>query len=453
MRALPDLGQRRLLPGQVHDGDRAAVIARQRMIVEGDPVALRGELRIADVPARRIEDLAGRELEPRLMADVAHDGQRGAVRRPVGIEDVFEDLARSGARQRGPRERPRAEARVESLSAVQSQGHLARLRDGKDVRARRADGGRVGRVGPLQVDLKRSASPGGAVHDRLPVGSEAGAAHQTVLVGELVEGWRRPGCHSPPGDEARGQGRERDENRGREADPARGTRARAGSGRRRGRAGRSRDRGERLQVERHVPRGLEALRRSLLEAVRDDAIDRGRDPPVGSGQVRRLLREDRDHRVGGGGLGEGALAREHLVENGPEGEDVRAGIHRLAPHLLRRHVAERPEDDARLGPAPATVGISVTAAPLSGRVSLASPKSRIFIRPSEVRKRFSGFRSRWTIPFSCAAARPRAIWAPYSTAFLGGAARRPAGCEASLPRGAPRRRRATPRASRCRTPR
>src|SRR5438552_13889361 len=43
----------------------------------------------------------------------------------------------------------------------------------------------------------------------------------------------------------------------------------------------------------------------------------------------------------------------------------------------------------------------------SGRVSLAKPKSRIFTRPSRVTKIFSGFRSRWTIPFSCAAARPR----------------------------------------------
>ncbi len=33
-------------------------------------------------------------------------------------------------------------------------------------------------------------------------------------------------------------------------------------------------------------------------------------------------------------------------------------------------------------------------------VSLARPKSRIFTRPSFVTKRFSGFKSRWTIPFS-----------------------------------------------------
>jgi hypothetical protein len=37
-------------------------------------------------------------------------------------------------------------------------------------------------------------------------------------------------------------------------------------------------------------------------------------------------------------------------------------------------------------------------------VSFAIPKSRIFARPSRVRKMFSGLRSRWMIPFSCAAA-------------------------------------------------
>ena len=36
------------------------------------------------------------------------------------------------------------------------------------------------------------------------------------------------------------------------------------------------------------------------------------------------------------------------------------------------------------------------------------PKSRILTRPSLVMNRLSGFRSRWTMPLSCAAARPSA---------------------------------------------
>ena len=44
----------------------------------------------------------------------------------------------------------------------------------------------------------------------------------------------------------------------------------------------------------------------------------------------------------------------------------------------------------------------------SSRTQRASPKSRILMRFSAVTKTFSGFRSRWTIPRECAAARPSA---------------------------------------------
>ncbi len=63
------------------------------------------------------------------------------------------------------------------------------------------------------------------------------------------------------------------------------------------------------------------------------------------------------------------------------------------------------------GSVPAAVGRFVCGpvAP-SACVSFARPKSRILMRPSFVTKTFSGFRSRCTIPFSCAAARPLAVW-------------------------------------------
>ena len=62
---------------------------------------------------------------------------------------------------------------------------------------------------------------------------------------------------------------------------------------------------------------------------------------------------------------------------------------------------------------PASVAFAIVgdfvSSPAATARCFASPKSRIFARPSFVRTTFSGLRSRWTIPLSCAAARPRAI--------------------------------------------
>ena len=63
--------------------------------------------------------------------------------------------------------------------------------------------------------------------------------------------------------------------------------------------------------------------------------------PVGS--FVRIAR----HRVSGGLSRERALAGQHLVEHGAEGEHVGALIDLLSAYLLWRHVAEVPEDHAR----------------------------------------------------------------------------------------------------------
>ena len=114
----------------------------------------------------------------------------------------------------------------------------------------------------------------------------------------------------------------------------------------------------------------------------------------------------------------------------------RAVVRDLAAHLLRRHVA-----DACPAPCPGSVrdavGGCVPVAGSSARVSLARPKSRIFTRPSRVTKMFSGFRSRWTIPFSCAAASPRAICARTRWPCAPERRRPRAPRAASAPRGAP----------------
>ena len=68
-----------------------------------------------------------------------------------------------------------------------------------------------------------------------------------------------------------------------------------------------------------------------------------------------------------------------------------------------------------------TVGLSVPAG--MGSAERARPKSRIFTRSSRVRKMLSGFTSRWTICFACAASSPSAMAAAISTAPFHGSGR------------------------------
>ena len=51
-------------------------------------------------------------------------------------------------------------------------------------------------------------------------------------------------------------------------------------------------------------------------------------------------------------------------------------------------------------------------------VAFARPKSRTFTTPSGVILIFAGFRSRWTMPFSCAASSASAIWRAMASASV-----------------------------------
>ena len=62
----------------------------------------------------------------------------------------------------------------------------------------------------------------------------------------------------------------------------------------------------------------------------------------------RILLEDGEHGLGRALPMEGAPPGQHLEEDRPEGEEVRAVVDRPPAHLLRRHIPGRAEDDARL---------------------------------------------------------------------------------------------------------
>ena len=78
--------------------------------------------------------------------------------------------------------------------------------------------------------------------------------------------------------------------------------------------------------------------------MRDDGADPGGGVLGLGGERRRLRLQDGGHAIRVRGPVKGTAAGQHLVEDRPQGEDVRAVVGRLVADLLRRHVARRAQD-------------------------------------------------------------------------------------------------------------
>ena len=109
--------------------------------------------------------------------------------------------------------------------------------------------------------------------------------------------------------------------------------------------------------------------------------------------VGRCIGENGAGRFDSRAAAEWRPTRQHLVEDHSQREDVRSGIDFVASDLLGRHIADRPQHDARFRLLPRS------SSPMAYRACaiVAIPKSRILTRPSRVMNRFSGLMSRWTI--------------------------------------------------------
>ena len=243
-----------------------------------------------------------------------------------------------------------------------------------------------------------SAVPRSRVDDRGAVRGKAGTQDGAAAERELRvrgRGWRGAEVPAESAPE-RGGGEERPrQDRGR-PEP-RSVSGLSGGGRRF--AGRA---GHRLQAQGHVPRRVEAVLGPLLETAAHDPVEsRRRSRPSIAGSSPGLFAQD-------GGLDLGRLVSRAKARfpvsisysRQAQREDVARRPHRPPAHLLRRHVAHRPQHHPRIGllqpraapPCPCLL-------PPAAGTSFASPKSRILTRPSEVMKMFSGLRSRWMIPW------------------------------------------------------
>ena len=123
--------------------------------------------------------------------------------------------------------------------------------------------------------------------------------------------------------------------------------------------------GDGLEREGQVPGGLEPLIPVLLETVDDDAVEPGGNRRSARPRRGGCVLEDRRDRFRGAVAVEWPLPREHFVQ-----------------HAVR-------ED---------SVGEAVSFPLAMTGTCRASPKSRILTRPFRVTNRFSGLRSRCTIP-------------------------------------------------------
>ena len=155
----------------------------------------------------------------------------------------------------------------------------------------------------------------------------------------------------------------------------------------------------------------DALPTFFRQASTDQRTNRRRH--VG-GQRRpvRLAFEDGGDRVRHGLARERGAAGQHFVEHAAERPDVRRACRPAVPAPARgscRRPSRGSTPAARRRRAVARGESSSVAAPLTGSRAFASPKSSTFTVPSSRTLMFAGFRSRWTIPCSCAASSASAI--------------------------------------------
>ena len=108
--------QRPLLPGPVHDRERAPVVETTRMVEERDERGVARDTGMGDPTERFVENPSDGKLQPVASLRLVNNGEILAVGRPVGVFDALEDLSGGSAGERRDGERSNRE--VEKGSTV-----------------------------------------------------------------------------------------------------------------------------------------------------------------------------------------------------------------------------------------------------------------------------------------------------------------------------------------------
>jgi hypothetical protein len=163
------------------------------------------------------------------------------------------------------------------------------------------------------------------------------------------------------------------------------------------------------------------LFRIFFQALPQQMAD-GRGRGIGQRGPRRRGPQRGSDRVGHRLARKRSASRQHLVQHASERPDVGALVDRLAARLLRAHVGEGAENDA----------LTRAADRHRRRLRQILTRRRIArrrLRQAEVEHLhdagwrdliLAGLRSRWTMPFSCAASSASAIWRAMSSASFRG---------------------------------
>ena len=196
------------LPVRVDDLEDAVVVAALRVVDEGDEASVRRDADAADPARGFVQDLPDRVLEAARGCPTARLTARlCAVGRPVGVLDALRGSRAALRRPSGTRASVPVVSKPNDVAAVERDRELA----GRgDRRGRPRRGGPSERDSVLSARVEKISSgrplPGGAVDDRLAVGSEPRRADRPRA---NVSRWNSDGAGRLPAREVAQQEAER----------------------------------------------------------------------------------------------------------------------------------------------------------------------------------------------------------------------------------------------------